>query len=722
MTISIWRYSHLLLAMSSAIFLLLASITGAILALEPVTKEIEGFSNVKAADQKLVDVITKLKRNHDEVFELEVTAHNFVIASVITKSGNNETVYINPETGTTIAQVKEQHPIFQFATTLHRSLFLKNIGRFFVGLASLLLFIITITGTILLLKRLPNFPAFFKRTLSDSKAVLHHIILGKWFVIPIIIISITGVLLSCIRFNILSEEIIAPTSLQDKHTNSESFFENTVLNDVEKVIFPFSSDPEDYYIIKLKDSEVTLSQVTGKIVTTTKTTTTSKIATISANLHTGNGSVIWSIILFITSINILYFMYSGFSITLKRRRGTIKNKYKHSEVEYIILVGSENGSTFQFANALRKALSKQGEKVFVDQMNKFQHYKKMKHLIVMTATYGTGEAPTNAKRFKSLLNSIEINDHSTYTVLGFGSMAYPNYCAFAEEIDQLLLTKRPNKQAFPLTKINNKSVPAFITWSEHWSHAIAKKLTVDATDLKVPSPKTQQFEIINKTITAYSTEEPFILELKSVNNIQFKSGDLLAVFSNKNVSERLYSIAKTAKNTITLSIKRHQNGLCSNYLHQISVGQTINGYIIKNEKFHIKKTDKHVVCVSNGTGIAPFLGMISEASPNTTFHLYWGCKNQKSLMVYKNFLNKDNVKPRIAYSKEQESQKYVQDLVLEQQKHIVAMLAKKARIMVCGSLAMKEGFQKVMSEICSENELPSVTVLEKQERIVYDCY
>ena len=43
MTISIWRYSHLALAVSSFLFLALASVTGIILSFQPISEKIQPY-------------------------------------------------------------------------------------------------------------------------------------------------------------------------------------------------------------------------------------------------------------------------------------------------------------------------------------------------------------------------------------------------------------------------------------------------------------------------------------------------------------------------------------------------------------------------------------------------------------------------------------------------------------------------------------------------------
>ena len=151
MTISIWRYSHLLLAISSAVFIFIATITGIILTFEPISSQLQPF----AVDRNisLAETLHVLETEYDEVITLTVDENKFISASVITKEGKSETFYIDPKTGENIGQLIKKAPIFEFATNLHRSLFLKSTGRFLVGLFSFFLLLIAITGVKLVLKR-----------------------------------------------------------------------------------------------------------------------------------------------------------------------------------------------------------------------------------------------------------------------------------------------------------------------------------------------------------------------------------------------------------------------------------------------------------------------------------------------------------------------------------------------------------------------------------------
>ncbi|UWX55845.1 flavodoxin domain-containing protein [Maribacter litopenaei] len=121
---------------------------------------------------------------------------------------------------------------------------------------------------------------------------------------------------------------------------------------------------------------------------------------LSLNLHTGQGSIGWSLVLLLASASTLFFIYSGFVMWRKRIKNSVKFDNKNADVcSHIILVGSETGTTFGFAKSLESALKKSGKKVLVAQLNDYDVYKNAEHLFILTATYGEGDPPTNAETF-----------------------------------------------------------------------------------------------------------------------------------------------------------------------------------------------------------------------------------------------------------------------------------------------------------------------------------
>src|SRR5690606_27343624 len=113
------------------------------------------------------------------------------------------------------------------------------------------------------------------------------------------------------------------------------------LSEIQSIEFPFSPDVEDYFTLKLNNKEMLVNQFTGEVLSDINISKFSVFTALSLNLHTGKGSILWSVILAIATANILFFIYSGFAMTFKRRAARLKNKFKKDEAEFVILVGSE---------------------------------------------------------------------------------------------------------------------------------------------------------------------------------------------------------------------------------------------------------------------------------------------------------------------------------------------------------------------------------------------
>ena len=71
MTISIWRYSHLTLAISAALFILIASLTGIILAFEPISKKINPYNVADINSISVAETITALENEHEEIIAIK---------------------------------------------------------------------------------------------------------------------------------------------------------------------------------------------------------------------------------------------------------------------------------------------------------------------------------------------------------------------------------------------------------------------------------------------------------------------------------------------------------------------------------------------------------------------------------------------------------------------------------------------------------------------------
>lgn len=731
MTISVWRYSHLALAVSSFLFIALAAVTGIILSLEPINEKIPSYRTADFNNIKLAEAIPVFSKNYHDITEVSVDVNQFVTLKGNDSTGKNVQIYVDAKTGKALGVPGKKNDFFQWVTALHRSLFLHELGRFFVGLTAFCLLLIAISGTVLVIKRQRGLKRFFTKIVKENFAQYYHVVLGRLSLVPVLIIALSGTYLSLARFGLFPEKKIKHTidfdkirSQPKKQLADFAIFKNTPLSQVQTIEYPFSDDPEDYFTLKLKDREMVVDQFTGEILSEVKYPMSQLLTNLSLDLHTGGKSIVWSIVLAIASINILFFIYSGFAITLKRRSNLIKNKHKAADSKYIILVGSENGSTMGFAKAIHQQLIKSGQTSFLTEINNYTAFPKAEHMVVITATYGLGNPPSNASNLSSLIKKYPQTHPIHFSVIGFGSKAYPDFCQFAFEANNLLSAQTWATPLLEIDTVNDKSPEQFNHWYENWlQHVDLPAMSLPELFNKKPAGL-QTLQVVEKTSIAHE-DGPFIIKLQTGRWTKFTSGDLLAIYPADDYRERLYSIGKIEKD-VQLSVKLHQHGLGSNYLYNLSVGNSIEARIISNAHFQFPQKASTVIMVCNGTGIAPFLGMIDQNNKKVDCHLYCGFRGQSTFELYKDAVNQSLELQKlsqlhIAYSREGDKQ-YVKDLLSKDADFIATTLANNGTIMLCGSLAMQNNVIELLESICQTKTGKSISFYQSHGQVLMDCY
>lgn len=731
MTLSIWRYAHLTLAILTFLFLIVASTTGIILAYDAAQEKtqpyrVDDFSNINLAQS-----LPELRKVFPEITEISVDHNQFVTLEGIADNGENIKAYIDPLTGKILGKPVEKSKFINWITSLHRSLFLKETGRFTVGVVSFLLMIISISGLILIIKRQNGIRHFFDNIKKDFFSQYLHVVSGRVLLIPILIVSLTGTYLFMHRFELIPKG--KNEKIAHKITNSETqikladfpIFKETKLSKIKKIEFPFiEDDSEEFFVLKLKDREITVNQINGEIVKEEKYPLTIIYENLSLTLHTGRGSVVWSIVLALSSVGILLFIYSGFVITFKRTKNKIKNKYKSENAEIVIFVGSENGSSLGFANKIHSQLLSDGKKSFITELNQYKFYPKVEQFIIFTSTYGLGDAPTNASNFKKLLKEFPQNQSVKYSVVGFGSKSYEDFCGFAIEVDQLLSEQNWAEPQLEIFTVNDKSAAEFTEWAKQWSYETMIPLATAPSLYSEKIPSLKKMKVIGKS-EIVDEVTTFKVILKPNSLVKFKSGDLLAIYPENDHKERFYSIGKV-NGAIQLVVKLHENGIGSGFLHRLQENQEIKARIIKNSEFHFPKKASEVIMIANGTGIAPFLGMIDEQMGKTKTHLYCGFRKSSELTVNYEYFAHENIKKgklssfNLAFSREEESQ-YVMDLVERDAELFTNSLENGGFIMICGALKMQHDVEDTLRKLCTLKNKDYETY-KLNGQILTDCY
>ncbi len=264
MTISLWRYSHLALAVSCFLFLTLASATGIILSVDAVQNKNAAVQSRNLDQITLAQAIPVLQHQYMEITELKVKGRNVTIKA-IDNDGNDINASINPASGKVLGPPARRTPFIESVTSLHRSLFLHETGRIFMGINAFILFLIALSGILLLIQRQQGLMRFFSKIVKDYFAQYYHVVFSRLMLIPILILSLTGTFMCLHRFHVFNEK--GPVRMVSKTSGDISgagpgdpsrfrLFRTTPFSEVKSISFPFSEDPEEHYTLTLQDKEL----------------------------------------------------------------------------------------------------------------------------------------------------------------------------------------------------------------------------------------------------------------------------------------------------------------------------------------------------------------------------------------------------------------------------------------------------------------------------------
>ncbi|KAM9596861.1 nitric oxide synthase, inducible [Trichechus inunguis] len=118
----------------------------------------------------------------------------------------------------------------------------------------------------------------------------------------------------------------------------------------------------------------------------------------------------------------------------------LMRKAMASRVRVTILFATETGKSETLAQDLGALFSCAfNPKVFCMDEYRLSDLEKERLLLVVTSTFGNGDSPGNGEKLKkSLFMLKELTNKFRYAVFGLGSSTYPQFCAFAHDIDQKL--------------------------------------------------------------------------------------------------------------------------------------------------------------------------------------------------------------------------------------------------------------------------------------------
>ena len=699
------RKLHSLLALIATVLLIVLAITGAILSVQPMLAYI---ATPEVKDQTVAELAQVVSHNYTGVESIQRTPSGSI---TVYYSNNNETgsKQIDPKTGLVIASM-ERSTFILWIKDFHRSLLLGNSGRAVVGMSALLMFLLSVTGIALLVIRLGGWRALF-RPVHGSLIQWLHCSIGRFIVLALLLTSITGSYLSAVRFNFLPagdvgfpDFPIVVDSGDPLVTGQLVALKNIKVKDLEELVYPYQGDTTDVFSVTTSQGMGYIDQATGKILSFQPHSLMYKLYEFIYRLHTGEGFWWLGVLLGIASLNVPVICITGIFIWWQRHRSLPKISYNCASkiADTLILVGSEGNQTWGFAKALHDQLTQLGYQVKTTAMNDFEHsYPNVKRFFILTSTFGDGDAPASAKLFLKKLELFNEDTQLEFSVLGFGDRQFPHFGRYAKDVNNALEAKGFISR-IPLTLVDRQSSQAFTRWGWATEAWLDHKFTLSYTPKR---PTTIQLELIDRVDYGVEVQAPTSifrfrllrdttsLTSRFLNHPHFEVGDFIGIFASENDSVRFYSLASSAKDGFAeICVRQQEGGVCSNYLHGLSLGDCIAGFMRSNLLFKPLLGKSPLILIGAGTGIGPLFGFIRQNSSHRPIYLYWGGRDPQSDFLYQAQLNvcladKRLTELNVVFSRVANGC-YVQSKLQAQGSKIQTLVKEGAQVMVCGGRDM----------------------------------
>ena len=723
-----FRAVHSFLGLAAALLVAFVAATGVWLAAEALIDR--AATTAPSATFTVADA-ARAASTLPGVERLDRKASGAIVATYFENDHAAQAV-IDPATGG-IAPAPDTSALSATVKNLHRKLLLGDYARMAVGLSALAMAMICLTGLALLARRLGGWRRLAAPIRGSGAQRLHCEVSRATFV-GLLLCSVTGVVMSATTFELLPDASRARAASATSSEGSRmaageiAGLRATSLADFRGLQFPAQDDATDVYTLTTDAGETIFDAVTGAVLAHSENSAWARVYEVIYTLHTGAFAWPLTLLMGLSSAAAPILAGAGALIWAARRRARpmIGANAAAQDSDTILLVGSEGGTTWGFAETLRKALTDAGCKVHVAAMNDLaSSYRAARRLIVLAATYGEGEAPASAQRFLARLEDWR-GGTLDVAVLGFGDRQFPDYCAYAERVEAALAAKglRP---VLALTRIDRQSAQTFADWGRELGRAIGVEL-----ELKhVPTlPKTFELTLLARAEYGVAVGAPTVLlrfgPADGASLPRFEAGDLVGIAPPGDSVARFYSLGSSRRDgALEICVRKLEGGLCSTFLHALKPGESINAFVRENPGFRPAPGAAPVILIGAGAGVAPLAGFVRSNASKRPMWLYFGARHPDSDFLYKDEFqtaidDKRLTALRSTFSRTP-AHAYVQSALAADADNLRDLVSRGAQILVCGGRDMARGVVETLTTVLAPVGL-TVAELKREGRYVEDVY
>ncbi|HUH86886.1 MAG TPA: PepSY domain-containing protein [Pusillimonas sp.] len=732
-----WKPIHLWLGLFAGTLALVLGLTGSLLAIDPVSHALQAPAKNEISVAELVQRVSDHLSGVEQIRRLP--SGTIVVYSFDGDQARADR--IDPSDGSVLGSYQPS-ALPRWVKNLHRTLLLGDAGRWGAATIGLAMLFISISGLILLLRRMGGWRRIGGRV-RGTLAQRIHVLTGRVLLAVLLVTSVTSLYMSATTLGLIELDSRPDPNVISTVTGGAELpaaqlpaLQNQALPDLSKLSFPDPQDPESVWEIATAGGEGWIDRYSGEMLLWRDIGRAQRIYDWALLLHTGEGAWPWALVLGLTGAAILLFWLSGIVIWRQahQNRPRIAANSPLGEAQTLIFVASESGSTWAFAEALHRALVAGGHRVHSAPLEQFQIGPATRRVFVLAATYGDGQAPAHAGNALSRIAQQQAQDIPV-TVLGFGDRQFPAFCAFAEDIDRLL-RRQGWPELLPLERIHQQSAQQFALWIEALSTALDEPLTID---YRPRVPRTTALRLVaRREYQGRDGQQAAILHFEWPAQSgwqrilgrglgQFTAGDLIGIVPPGSAVPRYYSLASGSKDGfVEICVRRVPEGLCSNYLLDMQLGGEIPAFIRTNPSFALPRSRRPVLLIGAGTGVAPLAGFIRRNDRHVQMHLWFGTRDPACDYYFGSEIERWRDEGRVTsvqttFSRVPEGGGYVQDALRRDAGRVRELLAKGALVRVCGSRPMAHSVVQVLDDILGDMGL-SVAKLKQRERYAEDLF
>jgi sulfite reductase (NADPH) flavoprotein alpha-component len=734
-----FRAIHRWPGLIAALILIVLSLSGAVLSVFPAVESLASPKTV--AEQSVADLTMRIQATHPLVEQIKRAPSGSITAYWFDNDAPASAV-VDPATGRDVASA-DPNIMLLWLTDLHRSLFLGDNGRIVMALGAAAMLMLAISGSALVVRRTGGWRRWFAPLRGPLTGRL-HVEIARLAIIGLALSSLTALWMTAGTFGFVSTETEPspiPTDVSGQTGVAISAMETlkaTKVADFRVLTFPYAGDATDVFTLKTDRGVGYIDQGTGALLTWADNSAWQQVYETIYMLHTGQGASVLGLVLGLMALGVPMMAVTGTLVWLAGRRGRprIRHNVMAGHADTILLVGSENGSTWGFASTLHAALTKAGQRVHAAPMQRFapERYTHAKRILVLAATYGDGDVPASAVGFIDRLRAMEALPAASLAVLGFGDRSFAHFNAFGQLVAEVAEDKGW-PMLLPFDTVDRQSPQEFA----RWGRALGAAMGIDLALSHVPTlPVSVPLTLASRRDYGAEVQAPtailrFALPRRGIwqrltgrGFAGFRAGDLLGILPEGSAVPRFYSLASSHRDGfVEIVVRKHVGGVCSGQLADLQPGASVHAFLRRNPSFRPGRGHAPLILIGAGTGVGPLAGFVRENTRRRQIHLFFGMRHPDSDFLYREDLEGWQNDGHLAALNMAVSRGhrpyYVQDALRAEAGEIARLIIAGARVMVCGGREMAAGVTMALADVLAPVGLTPAR-LKAEGRYVEDVY